>query len=270
GVPCVPQLVGDDEIGLGHSRLDVTDTVRRDAGDVVRPRVVHTGRRLESLQRRRDGGHRLVLDVGGIEGGLEPRGLPDDDNRHRLADVPGFPERQPTLVEGPYGRPERKMGWNWSRDLGKLGRTEDPEDTRKRAGLRRIDADHPRVSVRAAHDPQVHQSWPRDVVEIPSGSLEEREVLAGLHRESEHLAVGRHQRSPRYQVSITRSARATRPYSTRPMTQSTKIAAMIAAVSARDVAKTIRYPSPACDVMNSPTIAPMMDSVTAILRPLKM
>ena len=36
------------------------------------------------------------------------------------------------------------------------------------------------------------------------------------------------------------------------------------------VAETIKYPSPSCDVINSPTTAPITESVMPIFRPLKM
>ena len=180
GVPRVPQLVGDHEVSGGHGFLDVTDAVRRHAGDVVRPRVVETGRGLQGLPGRHDGGHRLVLHVDSVDGVLELGGGLDDDDGHRLAHVSGLAERERTLFEGPHVCPEREMRRNRPRDLGKLGRTEDPEHAGERTGVRRIDGDHSRVGVRAADDPQVHQPRPRDVVEIPSSPAKEREVLAGF------------------------------------------------------------------------------------------
>jgi len=72
------------------------------------------------------------------------------------------------------------MRRNRPRDLGKLGRTEDPEHAGEGTGVRRIDGDHSRVGVRAADDAQVHQPRPCDVVEIPSSPAKEREVLAGF------------------------------------------------------------------------------------------
>ena len=101
------QLMGDHDVGGRHPVLDVTDAVRRHARDVVRPRLMDTGRCLQRLQPRGDGGHRVVLDVDRIDGVFEAMGLLHDHDGHGLTDISHLPERQRIVLERPQLPPER-------------------------------------------------------------------------------------------------------------------------------------------------------------------
>jgi hypothetical protein len=141
------------------------------------------GVRVGELDMRRQD---VVLDVDQIaridRGGAIGRDDHRDGLTHVTHGIAGQRRLKVCTVRRLAGLPQ----WN-HRHAGEVGRRDEAEHTRPSEGAPAVDAEHPGVSVRAAHEDRVRQAGSDQVVDVAPAADEQARIFESFDRDADEL-----------------------------------------------------------------------------------